>query len=1115
VNLFPRNLKTDAQVIARLRLGAGITFQKKYKGEMMNKLDALIDFFELSEQQRAPVLLNDKNVIVTAGAGSGKTRTLVARYAALLYQYQDPRKVVAITFSDKAALEMSSRVRDAIVSLIKNAENEQDRALWISMNQKVDSARISTIHSLCAEILRNHPSEAAIDPRAVVLDEAEIAALFSEVIRDTLQSLANDPKFEPVFENIKIRNIEKILKFFLSNRLRIDDFLGAVPDYHIRVEEFFQIFMTDPELRPLIDLLASLSDKELIDDNRYEMVKALLGQFSQIESYIDQGNFPEAMKALHIARNEYMKLNKGRKNVPSYNTLEEIRTRYDAVFGSVIDGQEVLIDPVYELVRRLVTEMFGIVKQNYERALRDRQKLDFDSLEFYARELLQIPHVRAHWQNEISALLVDEFQDTNTRQRDLVEALTEDRPGKLFMVGDARQSIYRFRQADVSVFRSVLEETSQVGYRKDLSVSYRTTEPLLNATGQLLASVMGTVQDQSRPYSIPYTPLEANRKSIEPHIKPPHIEVHLAKGYKDDLPRKAMGRMLAQRLIELRMEEQIKDWGDVAILCRAAKSYAFYEDAFEEFGIPYVTVAGRGFYERPEVRDVINILRALADPTDDQAMAGLLRSPAFGLSDAALYLLRQSNSSSPRKFFSALRMDHPSISVIDQTQLSNTRQVIDQLLPLVDRVPVYELMKTVINTTHYRTILAMAEGGNASGREWRNIDKLINDCQAAHHLVLKDYLEFIDTIAEEGVRTGEAPSEALGAITIMTIHKSKGLEYPVIVLGDASRDPSPQGPVAFIDPRSGIVFRTETNSVHYKIALQLEKDQEREERNRLLYVALTRAKDKLILSGHQMLGRSSSIKGWMGDVNEVLKFDEEKSPIDKIVGDSHYRILISDKMPDAPSHPATAPSVFAEPKSLSALPLYQPISPGVEPDAVDETAPVAPPLRTTGYFFDESPRVEGSIIHKAIELGLDPSQPSFASFVETFMLSEGVVDSTQKERIARRVNTLLTRYLRHPIQHKVTAAQDRYHEIPYTYMAGGRLQNGIIDLVYRNGEEWVVLDFKTNHINTAEKKTTLLARYTEQLDRYSDVLHQQMGIRVKKVLCFLDDHENVTLTEVQ
>jgi ATP-dependent helicase/nuclease subunit A len=531
-------------------------------------------------------------------------------------------------------------------------------------------------------------------------------------------------------------------------------------------------------------------------------------------------------------------------------------------------------------------------------------------------------------------------------------------------------------------------------------------------------------------------------------------------------------------------------------------------------GIPYVTVAGRGFYERAEVRDVINILRALADPTDDQAMAGLLRSPAFGLSDAALYHLRQGNANAPRRFFSALRMDHASISQADQTCLSNTRQVLDLLLPLVDRVPVYELMKTVINTTHYRTILAMAEGGNASGREWRNIDKLINDCQAANHLVLKDYLEFIDTIAEEGVRTGEAPSEALGAVTIMTIHKSKGLEYPLIVLGDAARKPPPQGPIAFIDPKSGIVFRTETNSVHYKIANELEKDQEQEERNRLFYVALTRAKDKLIISGHQMLGRASTLNGWMAGVDRVLKFDEETGLSDKLVGDSLYRILISDKMPEVPDHPATAPGTFDEPKPLLAAPLFQPVLLGAAPIASEENTAITPPTRASGYFFDESPRVEGSIIHKAIELGLDPNQAAFPAFVENFMLSEGVVDPAQKERIVRRVNTLLGRYLRHPLQQKIASAQDRYHEIPYTYITNGKLQNGIIDLVYRNGEEWVVLDFKTNYINKAEKKAYLLARYSEQLNRYSDVLQQQMGIRVKKVLCFLDDHDSVSLTEL-
>ena len=1091
---------------------------------MDQQLEDLIGVFDLSEQQRAPVLLWDRNVIVSAGAGSGKTRTLVARYAALLYHYKDPRKVVAITFSDKAALEMRSRVRDAIGTLIRSAKSEPDRLFWIGMDQQVDSARISTIHGLCAEIIKSHPAEAAIDPRSRVMEEAEIAALISRTVQQTMAEFANEERFALLFEQMKIRQVETMLRYFIQQRLRVQDTLSSCEPYQQDIAAFFAAYQKDAQLAALRQELDGYSEETLRADNRLELILGLRASLRVADGLIAEGNYEEAVQELYVSRKKWMVTNIGKRTAPSKESLEAFRNRFEEVLDVIDFGStapDLLDDPTYAKVRVLVIEMFQRVTANYQSALLDGQMIDFDGLEYHALKLLEKPLVRQHWQGQIESLLVDEFQDTNTRQRDLVDYLTADRPGKLFMVGDARQSIYRFRQADVTVFKEVRKRTMTNGHSLQLDVSYRTHEALVQAMGVVLAPIMGEDEEQAAPYEIQYTELVAHRKDLPGHIELPVVEYLVAKGHKLDKPRVSMGRMLAERLLQMKHSGEIKQWDDVAVLCRSSRSYVFFESAFEEHGIPYVTSAGRGFYDRAEVRDVLNMLRALADPSDDLALAGYLRSPAMGISDASLLQLRRGGSTgqqpgSPVRLLQAMGKNQPSLPTQQQAALEQAAATYNRLLGMVDRVPVYELLKELLDCTHYRSILAFSQGQEDSGREWRNIDKLVNECRAAGHLVLKEYLDFIDALDEDGVRTGEAPAEAIGAVTIMSIHKSKGLEYPVVVLGDTNRDSQKKGAVVFLDPRSGLVFRTLNNSLHYCVAKKLEEAQEQAEMNRLLYVALTRAEDKLILTGHiHVNGNRETKNGWLAQMDDVLKFTSQAGDYEKEYGRSRYRFQVVDVPVQAPGRALGMPNFRpTQPAGeWQRQPLYAPLpKPAVRGAVAVQGAPAQ--KYSTGFFGDISGKVAGSIVHKAIELGLNPAGAKYTKLAWRMCQAAGIVDAAQAEHITARAGQMLTRYQAHPIFSQVASAIERHHELPYTYSADGKLQNGIIDLLYRDAAGWTVLDFKTNLISTPEYKAELLQRYSEQLRRYAAVLQTQAGLPVRKVLCFLDDHGQVSLEEL-
>ena len=482
----------------------------------------------------------------------------------------------------------------------------------------------------------------------------------------------------------------------------------------------------------------------------------------------------------------------GSRTSQSRGWLNQLKEAYDQHINPWLGGKEAKDPPPDEAVESLYVQALPLVRQafehllqTYQAALRQRQALDFDDLEAGATRLLAEPALRSQWQAELDALLVDEFQDTNARQREIVRALCGETPGRLFVVGDARQSIYRFRRADVTVFRLLQQEIQRSGgLVVNLDLTYRAHTPLLQATGDLLAAVMGVQEDPERPYYVPFAPLRSSHETPETGVQSPFVEFIVGSGEDAEAARPVAAQALAQRLHELHQAGQIQRWDEVTLLFRASTGFPAYEDAFEDAGIPFVTVAGQGFYNRPEIRDVLNLLRALADPWDDLAMAGLLRSPAFGLSDAALYQLRW-HTGQKQPYWSAMQGDLGFLAEPDQAHAFRTLVILQELLPLVDRLPVAELLKRLVDRVDYRAILASS--GSAAGRLWRNLDKLLDDAQASGLVNVRAFLEYLDTLRDVGAREGEAPAEAEGAVRLMTIHKAKGLEFPMVILADAAR----------------------------------------------------------------------------------------------------------------------------------------------------------------------------------------------------------------------------------------------------------------------------------------------------------------------------------------
>jgi len=843
----------------------------------------LLSQFSFKGRQEQAASDPNPAIAVTAGAGSGKTLSLVGRYLHLLEEGYPLRSILAITFTEKAAREMRSKIRNALVRVFADATQFHPSSFilhpssFILHPSSFDFARIGTIHGLCAEILRAHPAEAGLDPAFDVLEEGLAAALQAEAIDSALAWAAADEQSAALFEPFKENELREILKALLSRRLDVpslytDDtglpFGYDVTDSHGKEKEKIRENLLHPRKErfssalashlttyldsPLLlgapqgcfakgqgpalsgaegvrswqDALADLASRHSSSpDDKLELARrAVLVRWDEIQSARAAQNWDAVLSALAALRKS-IDTRGGKKNAWDESDLNAVREEmaalkdiYDEHLKFLAEKARFALDEQVAAHLPALHRLFDQTLREYGHRKDERGGLDFDDLEgLTARLLAGHPEVRAQLQSELRAVLVDEFQDTNDRQRQIVYALTgfspspiigdlplmgEGRGGggvDLFVVGDAKQSIYKFRSADVTVFRRVQSEIqSSGGLSLDLDLTFRAHKPLLETLNSLLAPILGESDDPARPYAVPFAPLRAYRQMpARENIQPPYVEFHLGLGENAEEGRLAAATALSRRLRRL-YETEGFGWGEMALLFRSSTAFAAYETALEGAAIPFVTVAGRGFYDRPEIRDLLNALAAIADPSDDLALAGLLRSPAFALSDADIYRLRFPNqSTSPAKLIDSLRASpiHPSDSPLHPSSFipsasastSSARRlraslhpftILTELHDLSSRAPAAAVLKRLLDLTGYRATLRVASlpGG---ARMIRNVEKLLADAHRSRLVSLTDFLAYVQTLRDVGLREGEAPADPSssaddatrsgGAVQLMTV----------------------------------------------------------------------------------------------------------------------------------------------------------------------------------------------------------------------------------------------------------------------------------------------------------------------------------------------------------
>jgi ATP-dependent exoDNAse (exonuclease V) beta subunit len=736
---------------------------------------------KLTDEQEQAVARREGSLLLAAGAGSGKTSVLVERFVrAVREDGVAPGRVLAITFTERAAGELRERVRARLLEL---GERELAR--------ETEAASVCTFHGFCARLLRIHPLQAGVEPGFEILEEG---------FADRLRTLA--------FNNA-------LARFLDGERPEAVDLVAA--------------YGADP-LRAMV-----------------------LGAYAQLRS---QGQAEPRLPSPQLPSPRLEASTTGAELGAPDGMDDAAGAELGAQAGTDELGSAAR---TCELIGELV-ERFGVAYAERKRA---RAALDFDDLELSARGLLEErADVREAWAERFQLLMVDEFQDSSPRQLQVLAALDRD---NLFTVGDELQSIYGFRHADVSLFRERHSHLSERGASLALTRNFRSRPAILAAVERIFAARIG---ERFAPLYPTRTPQPGDEPVVELLLTDRHGWERLpADGELEGLPeatpwRQAEARLLAARVAEL-VASGLARTGEIVVLLRALGDLPVYESALRHHGLQTLASVG-GFWSHQQVGDMLAWLRALANPLDELALYSTLASPLVGCSSDGLALIARVARERRRGVWETIGDSGSGLDGLlpdpDRERLERFRELFAAERAGAALHPISELLRRAIAATGYDAhVLAL----NWGERRLANVQKLVRLARSFEAREGRDLRGFLDHVAHVEVALGGREADApvgdgeIDAVRLMSIHAAKGLEFPVVCVADLGREPNLRVPDLLVDGASGRVGLrlVELRSTEPTSALDFDELREErriaqvEEEDRILYVACTRAENRLLLSG--------------------------------------------------------------------------------------------------------------------------------------------------------------------------------------------------------------------------------------------------------------------------
>ncbi|WP_339061894.1 UvrD-helicase domain-containing protein [Tepidibacillus marianensis] len=832
--------------------------------------------FPLTDEQAYAVDTLDINCIVPAGAGSGKTRVLVERFVKIIEKLQNVpfvlEKIVAITFTEKAAREMKERVRKEMMerrdqALIDQVFNKAE--LWQENIQRLERANISTIHSFCAKILREFPIEAKLDPEFQVLDQTQMNWLLFDVVENELKKqleVEKEKGASPLYQWVIAAGFRRAVKQIVKGYQQLKNTGHSLKEIRQFTENQFQKSPYEWLIgwEQLIQAGESLYHADSSQGNKN------FKEFQNLWVTLREGliQAKREIKPLEPIVETLINVTKGNLGKEE---VKEWRTKVNNQAKKLMEQLEGIKYLEWE---KTVLELFyPLFERIDQRILLEKERLnglDFDDLQLQVVHLLkENQRVKQKLQKRYTYFMIDEFQDNNQVQKTLASLLLTDdqgriKPGRLFVVGDPKQSIYRFRGADVSVFKEMEQVIVAMNGRvAPLQFNFRSHPQIIEFVNAFFRQIMS-----KDPLSPNYYENAIARGQIESKENPiEFIPIYDDKEDEESV-REKEAMAIAMRIEQL-MSQGVQA-GEVAVLLRAMSNIKIYEHALRKFGIPYYVMGGRGFYEKQEIHDLIHILKYLIDSSNKIALAGILRSPIVGIQDDTLYWL-MTRFAHQDLFRWSSQLD--GVAESEQKKIKHFLDWFESTKNWAGRMKVADLLRYILKQTHYTAILF---GLNQDAQAVANIEKFIRMAEnfpSDNPYSIHEFLARFERLIEEENKETEAAieSEMGNIVKLMTIHQSKGLEFPYVFVPDLSRKPNHDDALIQFHSSFGLTCKVPSEdhtfvpSIRYQVCAEKEKELDREESARVLYVAITRAEKKLFLSGKVEEAKNKE------DLGQVLK----------------------------------------------------------------------------------------------------------------------------------------------------------------------------------------------------------------------------------------------------
>jgi ATP-dependent exoDNAse (exonuclease V) beta subunit len=1076
-----------------------------------------------TEEQRYAIEHREGDLLLDAAAGSGKTSVLVERFVrSVLEDGVAVEAILTITFTEKAAAEMRDRIRARL------------RALGAAdVARATEGAFISTIHGFCARLLRAHALAAGLDPLFVVLDEPEAARLADAAFDEALEDLArNEPggvDLIAAYTPGALRNGIQSLHDELRSRGELLPSLPPLPA------------LDEGEITAAREALSAAATElsgELagIDDPGVRVVEAMERIGRCIDALEDEGDgvpWPGELYAWSLPGGNGAALSTPACAVYA-EALDRLRGGYEHHWAQGVHG--------------LLGRLLGGYGERYARRKRESSGVDFEDLELLTRELLRSDsELRERYRDRFEQIMVDELQDTNAVQLELIELIAR---GNLFTVGDAQQSIYAFRHADVELFERRGEALAEVGARATLQTNFRSRPEILRVLNATFEPLLGSQ----------FRPLVPGREC--PPVHDPRVEALVTDKGADWNPDGlgAPWRLAEARVLSARVAELLADGAaarDVVVLTRATTDLRVYERALEARGVPTYVIGGRGYWAHPQVVDLVAYLRALANPRDEEALYTVLASPLVGVSVDALVVVAAAGRAGDRDPWWVIREPEGRFDELRAGDLSKLTAFAEWFAgerAAAARSGIEQCMERAVALTGYDLAVLAMPGGQRRLANVRKLMRLAREHEAAFGSGLREFLEVVEARSGEGGPSGsresEAPveGEALDAVRLMTIHRAKGLEFDIVCVADLGRGPRWRAELMRVgrDGRFGLRLAQpgtgrRESALDYKALGDEQQAAEAREERRLFYVAMTRAKERLIVSGAAKLESWQSSGGpiaWLGPalLGDIAAAVEQGSGVTELgVRFEFVREEDRDR--------SFVPIYAAQSSDVASGELLQPPEP---PPPAEPAAPVAAlsysslgEYKRCGYrFYAErvlglpavdrpvdsreteavtqalAPTDRGVLVHDLLER-LDfrrPIKPTEAMI--SAAAQRAGIGMRLSETDAEEAAGLVERFAATELCARLGRATQVSREERFAFLLGGALVVGALDVLAREpGGRSLVVDYKTDRLEGADPREVVDRAYATQRLVYALAALRAGADEVEVAHVFLDGaHEPVIAT---